>query len=110
MRSLVSDSLKERLEAAQMKLASRGVPVLIVFEGNSGRAITRVVNEVSRCLEPMGIAYHHFDPAEMRGTKGIAAMLAATPGKGDIALYDRSWYSRMISEYNLDEGDGERWT
>lgn len=36
MRSLVSDSLEERLEAAQ---------------------------------KPMGVAYHHFDPAEMRGTK-----------------------------------------
>lgn len=105
MRSLVPDRLEDRLNAVQLKLQSKDIPVLIIFEGGSGRVISRVINEVNRTLEPRGIDYRHFDPREYDGIEGFAAVLEGTPAKGDIALYDRSWYSHVVDEY---DGDPEK--
>ncbi|MCQ2078925.1 MAG: hypothetical protein MJZ38_02570 [archaeon] len=102
MRSLIPDELEEQLNTLQIDLVLKGQPVAILFEGGSGRVISRVVNEFDRVLEPMGIRYHHFD-ATHRGTGHIADLLDATPGKGEIALYDRSWYSMVVDRYDGDE-------
>lgn len=102
MRSLITDELDEELNSIQMEIATKEIPVAILFEGGSGRVISRVINELDRCLEPMGIHYYHFD-ASKRGTASVAELLQATPGKGEITLFDRSWYSMIVDRYDGDE-------
>lgn len=101
MRSLLSDDIAEELNSLQIKVTLAQIPVAVIFEGSSGRVISRVVNEICRELEPMGINYFHFDAAE-KGSGPLADLLNATPGKGEITLYDRSWYSLLVDRYNDD--------
>lgn len=102
MRSLLSDETSDELNSLQIKVTLAQIPVAVIFEGSSGRVISRVVNEICRDLEPMGINYYHFDAAE-KGSEPLAELLNATPGKGEITLYDRSWYSLLVDRYNDDE-------
>ncbi|WP_400241057.1 hypothetical protein [Methanomethylophilus alvi] len=103
MHSLVSDELEEELNKVQMDIANKDIPVLVIFEGGSGRVISRVVNELDRVLEPRGINYYHFD-VEKNGPKAMARLLQCTPAKGEISMYDRSWYATAINRF---EGDRE---
>jgi len=107
MHSLVSEELEIGLGRLQHDILDRGIPVLILFEGSSGRAIGRTINELIRCLEPRGVMYHHFDPKDIKGHRSIFNYLKRTPGKGQIALYDRSWYSMIIDKYGDNEKDGK---
>ncbi|MDR1954584.1 MAG: hypothetical protein LBP82_01360 [Candidatus Methanoplasma sp.] len=100
MHALIQRSLESRLNQLQQKILSEGLPVLIVFEGNSGRVIGRVNSELIRCLEPRGVIYNHFDPADAGGPRSILEFLQNTPGKGQIGLCDRSWYSSIIERYH----------
>lgn len=101
MRSILSSELSERIQALQVKSTVSGIPVAVIFEGGSGRVISRIINELCRELEPMGVNYYHFDPTRA-GSGPLAGLLGATPAKGDITLYDRSWYSMMVDRYNDD--------
>ncbi len=103
MDALISDEMISRLNQLQHELLNKKIPVLIIFEGSSGRVIGRVINELIRCLEPRGIIYHHFDPSESTDPRSVLDFLKHTPGNGSIALYDRSWYSAIIERYNEDE-------
>jgi len=105
MRSMITDEVEEALNQAQQEMFVRSIPMLIIFEGSSGRVVSRVINELNRCLEPRGIAYYHFDPARPRGPKAVADFLAGTPAPGAISLYDRSWYASLIHRYQGDENE-----
>ncbi len=101
MRSILPSELSERIQALQVKSAVSGIPIAVIFEGGSGRVISRIINELCRELEPMGVKYYHFDPT-MKGSGPLRGLLDATPGKGEISLYDRSWYSMAVDRYNDD--------
>ncbi|MCL1811566.1 MAG: hypothetical protein FWG41_05055 [Methanomassiliicoccaceae archaeon] len=104
MHALIPDDLVSKLNQLQQRILAEGLPVLIIFEGSSGRVIGRVNNELIRCLEPRGVIYNHFDPADPACPRTILDFLQQTPGKGQIGLCDRSWYSQMIER---SEKDGE---
>lgn len=104
MESMISDELDEKLNKVQMEVADKGTPVLIIFEGGSGRVISRVVNELARVLEPRGVNYYHFD-VDNSPLKSSARLLQSTPAKGEISLYDRSWYALAINRFDGDKGD-----
>lgn len=79
---------------------------MIIFEGSVGAVIGKVNTELIRCLEPRGVVYYHYDPADPRSPKTILDFMLRTPRKGQISLCDRSWYSLMI-EKQCDEGSFE---
>ncbi len=105
MRSLISDDLQDGLAQAQQALYEKNVPVLMIFEGASGRVITRAVNELIRCLEPRGVHYHHFEPRREDGSAVTLGYLQATPAAGDIEIFDRSWYAGAIEAYRDRPGE-----
>ncbi len=98
MKSLVSKSMKEGLVAKQLAIINSEVPVLVIFEGGSGRVISKVVNELDRVMEPRGVSYWHFD-VDASPSKSLARMLQATPAKSQICMFDRSWYSLAVNKY-----------
>ena len=98
MKSLVSKSVKEDLVAKKLAIVNSEVPVLVIFEGGSGRVISKVVNELDRIMEPRGVSYWHFD-VDASPSKSLARMLQATPAKSQISMFDRSWYSLAVNKY-----------
>ena len=107
MRSLISDETVEELNALQIEVATRQIPVIILMEGGSGRVINRIITELDRNMEPMGLNFHHLDFSDTRKSP-FAAILNATPAKGEITIYDRSWYSLAVNYCNGDDRDMER--
>lgn len=103
MEALISKELASELNIVQQEIFARNIPVLMIFEGSSGRVIGRSINEMVRCLEPRGIEYHHFDPEDVKDPKAVMGFLDRTPAAGIISMYDRSWYSTIIDRYDGDE-------
>ena len=102
MKALIPDDMAKELNLLQQRAFAKGIPTLIIFEGSSGRVIGRVVNEIMRCLEPRGVKYRHFDPTLNNGPQSMVDFLYNTPAKGELGLFDRSWYSRVIDRYDPD--------
>ncbi|AIZ56189.1 thymidylate kinase [Candidatus Methanoplasma termitum] len=105
MQALIPDSLLNDLNQMQQRMLEKGLPVLVVFEGSSGRVNGRVNSELIRCLEPRGVLYRHFDPTTIGSPAEILDFVQHTPAKGQLGLFDRSWYSAAIERY----GDGDDW-
>ncbi len=98
MKSIISDKLSDKLMEAQNLIAKENIPVLIVFEGGSGRVVSRMVNEVSRALEPRAVSYACVD-TEAPGSAPWSQIMKSTPANGDVVLMDRSWYAVSVSRY-----------
>ena len=107
MEASIPDSLLIDLNQLQQKVLAKGLPVLVLFEGSSGRVIGKVNTELIRCLEPRGVVYTHFDPTEPDHPRSILDFFHRTPGKGQIGLFDRSWYSSIIEQYYNDDNEKE---
>ncbi len=103
METLVPREISDELNLIQQDFFSRGKPVLILFEGSSGRVISRTITELIRCLEPRGVSYHHFDPKDA-SPRTLFDYLHCTPAKGEFSLFDRSWYSMVVDRYKGDKG------
>jgi polyphosphate kinase 2 (PPK2 family) len=103
MKTLVAKNLRKELVREQLDVINKGTPVLVIFEGGSGRVISKVVNEIDRVMEPRRINYWHFD-VDTHPSKAFARMLQATPAKSEIVMFDRSWYALAVDRY---EGDPE---
>ncbi|MDR0309145.1 MAG: hypothetical protein LBH88_00080 [Candidatus Methanoplasma sp.] len=106
MHALIPGHLVSKLNQLQQEIFVRGLPVVIIFEGSSGRVIGRVNNELIRCLEPRGVIYRHFDPAEHHDSRLMLESFRDLPRKGQIGLCDRSWYSSII-ERCAEDGNSE---
>lgn len=98
MKAAVTKERAEELNRLQLDFHTRGIPVMIVFEGGNGIVINRIVNEIHNCLEPRGVAYHGFDP-RTKGPSRPFGFLQGTPVAGGFALHDRSWYSSVVDRY-----------
>jgi polyphosphate kinase 2 (PPK2 family) len=71
MHSLVPDEADSELVQLQQSILTAGLPVMIIFEGSVGAVIGKVNTELIRCLEPRGVVYYHYDPADPRSPKTI---------------------------------------
>ena len=98
MASTIPDELAEDLTLLQRRIVDEKRQVLVIFEGRSGRVMGRVINEFMNLLEPRGITYTHFVPEKVAGPRDMLRYLSREPAKGQIAIYDRSWYGRMMVE------------
>jgi len=94
------DELKSQLVAAQLELKERGQPVMIVFEGwdaaGKGGAIHRLVNKI----DPRSYIVHPISAPtqEEKDHHYLWRFWRALPPRGRIAVFDRSWYGRVLVE------------
>jgi polyphosphate:AMP phosphotransferase len=92
--------VQEQLRELQSQLWEAGVPVLIVFEGwdaaGKGLAIEKLVSR----LDPRGFKVHRIKAPlpeeEMRPF--LWRFWTKTPPRGRMAIFDRSWYGRVLVE------------
>lgn len=106
-KSLSKDDYKEKLDKyqrklaeLQIKLAKSGRSMTLVFEGWDAAGKGGIIKRITQALNPRG--YKTFPtaaPDEVEKSHTFLWRFAVhTPPDGCIAIFDRSWYGRMMVE------------
>jgi polyphosphate kinase 2 (PPK2 family) len=92
--------LQVQLGACQRAARAANVPVLIVFEGWDAAGKGSLINGLSHSLDPRGFKVHSTGPANdvEKYYPWMWRFHKTLPGGGDFALFDRSWYGRVLGE------------
>ncbi|HOO27056.1 MAG TPA: polyphosphate:AMP phosphotransferase [Lachnospiraceae bacterium] len=98
------EELETSLSGLQRKLREKKVPVMIVFEGLGSAGKGEVINKLILPLDPRG--FEVFTTGKETQEEEMHPFLwrfwTKTPERGRIAIYDRSWYRKVL----LDRYDG----
>ncbi|HOT93744.1 MAG TPA: polyphosphate:AMP phosphotransferase [Methanoregulaceae archaeon] len=88
------------LGVQQRALRDRGIPVIIVVEGWNASGISDTVAALLDGLDPRGFDFHAFGhpSEEERDHTFLWRFWIRTPSRGRIAVFARSWYSRLLAE------------
>lgn len=97
MASPVPEEMAESMVSLQRRIVDEKKRVMVVFEGRSGRIMGRVINTFMNLMDPRGLTYSHFIPEAMSSPDVLMRYMSHEPADGQIAIYDRSWYSLMVS-------------
>lgn len=92
------DELEPRIALLQRTLKSKGVPVIIVFEGFGAAGKGTQINRLIQTLDPRGFTVYSTDAEtkEERLHPFLWRFWTKTPEKGRIAVFDRSWYRKLL--------------
>jgi len=90
--------LERRLGELQRDAREAGIPVVIAFEGWDAAGKGTVINRTTRGLDPRGFRVHPISAPNEREKLHpfLWRFWTATPKKGEIAVFDRSWYGRVL--------------
>jgi AMP-polyphosphate phosphotransferase len=103
--------LERRLGALQREARAAGVPVVVVFEGWSASGKGTCINALLRSLDPRGFAVWSIDAPneEERLRPYLWRFWTKLPARGMIAVFDRSWYRRVLEERVEKVVEADRW-
>ncbi|NQT94246.1 MAG: phosphate--AMP phosphotransferase, partial [Lentisphaerae bacterium] len=96
----VFPELEIRLGQCQRDARRAGVPVIIAFEGWEAAGKGTVINRLTQALDPRGFKVHPINaPDEAESLRPwLWRFWRALPAAGTFALFDRSWYGRVLVE------------
>lgn len=88
------DTLGARLTALQQEIKKAGIPVMVILEGWGTSGKGSLIGRILRYLDPRGARmYSITQPTGEEARKPAMNRFWLTlPAKGEIAVYDRSWY------------------
>jgi polyphosphate kinase 2 (PPK2 family) len=94
----VMRGLKNRLSELQRKVYNLGIPVIIVFEGWDAAGKGTMINRLLISMDPRGFKVHPINPPneEELLRPFLWRFWIKTPEKGRVAIFDRSWYGRVL--------------
>jgi len=107
----VFPGLEQELGECQRAARQAGVPVVVVFEGWDAAGKGSVINCLAQVLDPRGFEVHstlaptedeHLHPWMWRFWNEL-------PSEGDFAIFDRSWYRRVLTDRVRGKISGARW-
>jgi polyphosphate:AMP phosphotransferase len=107
----VFPDLVVRLGECQRAARRQRVPVVIVFEGWDAAGKGTLINALTQALDPRGFKVHPVSqptPIE-RFWPWMWRFWNALPAAGDIAIFDRSWYGRVLIERMAGIADEPQW-
>ncbi len=92
--------LQFELGTLQRQVVDNKIPVLIVFEGWEAAGKGTTIGTLVRRLDPRGVQVHHVKaPNEEEALRPFLwRFWLRLPARGDIAIFDRSWYGRVLVE------------
>ncbi|MBP1909884.1 polyphosphate:AMP phosphotransferase [Methanolobus bombayensis] len=98
----IMDDLKIRMGELQRKAWKMNIPIIIVFEGWHASGMSEIINRFLLTLSPMGFnLYTTGRPCYQEEQKPLLwRFWTKIPQNGRIAIFDRSWYRRIIIENN----------
>ena len=93
-------ALEARLGRCQRAAHAAGLPVLIVFEGWDAAGKGTIINRLTQALDPRGFkVYATSAPNETeRFYPWMWRFWQRAPRAGNMTLFDRSWYGRVLFE------------
>jgi polyphosphate:AMP phosphotransferase len=96
----VFPDLEIRVGQIQRAARAAGVPVVLVFEGWDASGKGTVINRLTQALDPRGFKVHPIREATEteRRYPWLSRFWKATPAAGQCAIFDRSWYGRVLAE------------
>lgn len=89
----------ERLGELQRLFHSKDIPIIILFEGWTTAGKGEIINALVQALDPRGFKVHtpYFPTDEERVRPFFWRFWNKLPQKGQIAIFDRSWYWQTLS-------------
>ena len=96
----VFEPLQIQLAALQREAHEAGIPVIVVFEGWEAAGKGTCINRLVQRLDPRGFKVHPISsPNEEELLRPFLWRFATkAPSQGRVAIFDRSWYGRVIVE------------
>lgn len=94
----------QKLGLLQRECRKAGIPIVIVFEGMGASGKGMQINRLIQALDPRGFHVYACNPStrEEKLYPFLWRYWTKTPARGQIAIFDRSWY-RMVQ---VDRFDG----
>ncbi|HSV41810.1 MAG TPA: hypothetical protein VLH13_00185, partial [Methanomassiliicoccales archaeon] len=94
------DGLKVRMGELQRIAHDKGIPLVVIFEGWDIWGIPEKVNHFIRALDPRGYELYFINGPEGtdEGRPFIWHHFIRMPARGTIAIFDRSWYFRLVDD------------
>ena len=92
--------LRDRLRDLQKELWDAKIPMAIVFEGWDAAGKGTAIGSLVKRLDPRGFKVWPISAAlrEEALRPFLWRFWIKTPGRGQIAIFDRSWYGRVLVE------------
>lgn len=92
------DSLSIKLGILQRECKNLGIPVIVVFEGFGAAGKGTMINQLIRSLDPRGFAVFAIngESEEEKMRPFLWRYWTKTPEKGRMAIFDKSWYRRVL--------------
>jgi polyphosphate:AMP phosphotransferase len=92
--------LEVKLGELQRRARRLRIPVVIVFEGWDAAGKGTLINKLLLAMDPRGFSVYPTNPPneEERLRPFLWRFWTRTPPRGKIAIFDRSWYGRVVVE------------
>ena len=92
--------LRDKLRALQRQTYDAKIPVAVVFEGWDAAGKGDTVGKLVERLDPRGVKVHPISaPLEEESLRPFLwRFWTKVPGRGEMAVFDRSWYGRVLVE------------
>ncbi|MBN2024227.1 MAG: polyphosphate:AMP phosphotransferase [Pirellulales bacterium] len=105
----VFPELEIRLGECQRAARAANVPVVVVFEGWDAAGKGTIINRLTQALDPRGFRVHPISAPneDERLHPWMGRFWKKLPPAGALAIFDRSWYGRVLTE-RLNEGLSKR--
>lgn len=96
----VQEEESAKLGRLQRQLKDAGIPVLVLFEGMGAAGKGTQINRLIQALDPRGFdVYASNKPTEEENLRPFLwKFWTLTPENGRIAIYDRSWYRKVLTD------------
>lgn len=94
----IMDNLAPKLGALQRECKDLKIPVIIVFEGFGASGKGTLINQLIQPLDPRGFRVFAIsgESQEEQMRPFLWRFWTKTPADGRIAIFDRSWYRRVL--------------
>lgn len=105
------EPLRYRVSELQRECREAGIPIAVVFEGWDAAGKGTCINLLMRALDPRGFRVYPLGKAnEDEALRPFLWRYAVRiPHHGYIAIFDRSWYTRVLSDRVENEIDRNKW-
>jgi AMP-polyphosphate phosphotransferase len=110
-KKIIAD-MEIKLGELQRKLKDLRVPVIIVFEGLSASGKSEIISRLLRPLDPRGFNVYSIAPRpgdEDAEHPYMWRFWMKTPARGRIAIFEKSWYRRVLSSRIEKTVDKDEW-
>ncbi len=94
------DKLAPKFAALQREARTKGLPVMVVFEGWGASGKGTMISRLIQPLDPRGFKVFTIqaENEEEHMHPFLWRFWTKTPAKGRMHIFDRSWYRRVITE------------